>query len=35
MEDIKHITETIGHVTPYKLDKELKRVTVKMVWNKM
>jgi len=35
MEDMKHITEAVGRATPYRLDKELKRATVKTVRNKM
>ncbi|KAH9203425.1 hypothetical protein DL95DRAFT_503944, partial [Leptodontidium sp. 2 PMI_412] len=35
MEDMKHITEAVGRATPYTLDKELKRATVKTVRNKM
>ncbi|KAG9245438.1 hypothetical protein BJ878DRAFT_541278 [Calycina marina] len=35
MEDMKHITEAVGRSTPGRLDKELKRATVKTVRNKM
>jgi hypothetical protein len=35
MKDMKHITEAIARSTPYRLDKEMKRATVKTVRNKM
>ena len=35
MEDMKHITEAVARSTPGRLDKELKRATVKTVRNKM
>ncbi|KAG9248783.1 hypothetical protein BJ878DRAFT_287185 [Calycina marina] len=31
----KHITEAVARSTPYRLDKEMKRATVKMVRSKM
>ncbi|KAG9244993.1 hypothetical protein BJ878DRAFT_40562 [Calycina marina] len=35
MEDMKHITEAVARSTPGRLDKKLKRATVKTVRNKM
>jgi hypothetical protein len=35
MKDIKHITKAVARSTPYRLDKEIERLTVKTVRNKM
>ncbi|MCJ1232319.1 hypothetical protein MMC14_000269 [Varicellaria rhodocarpa] len=35
MEDIKHFAEAVGRSTPFRLDKEMKKATVKTVRNKM